>query len=358
MEGSIKIDEEVIEAAVLGGAVLGGGGGGWIDAGMKMARRAMECGFSEILPINAITPDALLLQVSLVGAPSVGSQTLTIEDYIKAVSFFIEVTGLKIDGLISNELGAVGVVNGWIQSPALNIPVIDAPGNGRAHPTGLMGSMGLHRIKDYESIQTAIGGDARKGTRVEAFFRGSIERVSRLVREVAINVDGMVAVARNPVKAEYVRKNGAPGAIAMAIEVGKSWTRNKGASAEHIVKEVLNTLGGSVIIRATVESVNRRTSDGFDVGTVSIREDKKLYELTFWNEYITLASQGRRLATFPDLIMTFDANTSMPVISTEIKEDQEILLITVPAKQLILGTGVKDKNLLKEIETVIGREIL
>lgn len=358
MSEPIKINEEVAKAAILGGAVLGGGGGAWIDAGMEIARKALERGFSEILPISAIPPGALLLQVSLVGAPSVGSQTLTIDDYVKAVSFFIEVSGLKIDGLISNELGAVGVVNGWIQSAVLNIPVVDAPGNGRAHPTGLMGSMGLHHIKDYESIQTAIGGNTQKGTRVEAFFRGNIRRVSELVREVAIRVDGMVAVARNPVKAEYASKNAAPGAIAMAIEVGKAWTRNKGASAEKIVSDVLNTLGGNFITRGVVESVNLKTSGGFDIGSIKVREENKIYEITFWNEYITLASEGRRLATFPDLIMTFDAETSLPVISAEIKENQEVIIITVPAKQLILGAGVKDKDLLKEIENVIGKEIL
>jgi len=47
--------------------------------------------------------------------------------------------GLSISGLISSEVGALGVVNGWVQSAALQIPVIDAPANGRAHPLGLMG---------------------------------------------------------------------------------------------------------------------------------------------------------------------------------------------------------------------------
>ena len=61
--------------------------------------------------------------------------------------------GKKLAGIIPNENGAGSGVNGWIQAAALNLPMVDAPANGRAHPTGLMGAMGLHRQKDYHSVK-------------------------------------------------------------------------------------------------------------------------------------------------------------------------------------------------------------
>ncbi len=36
------------------------------------------------------------------------------------------------------------------------------------------------------------------------------------------------------------------------------------------------------------------------------------FEMTFWNEYMTLEKDGERYATFPDLIMTLDAKTARP----------------------------------------------
>ena len=36
-------------------------------------------------------------------------------------------------------------------------------------------------------------------------------------------------------------------------------------------------------------------------------------QLTFWNEYATAEKDGKRLATFPDLIMTINAKTGEPV---------------------------------------------
>ncbi|MEW6455822.1 MAG: AroM family protein [Acidobacteriota bacterium] len=101
----IKINEETIEAAVLGGAVLGGGGGGWIEEGRKIAKLAFEKGFSEILPLEVLSEEALLLTVSAVGAPSTGSEMLSPDDYVRSVDFFIKKTGMKIDGLISSEIG-------------------------------------------------------------------------------------------------------------------------------------------------------------------------------------------------------------------------------------------------------------
>lgn len=390
----LKINKETIEAAVLGGAVLGGGGGGWIEEGRELARFAVEQGFREILPIEDLPEDALLLTVSAVGAPSAGSAALKPLDYVRAVELFLEKTGIKVGGLISSEIGGLGIVNGWVQSALLNIPVVDAPCNGRAHPLGLMGSMALHRDKDYVSFQAAVGGNKAKGNRVEDFFKGSVQEISRLVREASIKAGGMVAVARNPVPAHYVKKNGAPGAIRMALRLGKIMlearrtldsekilkskktpdnksmpesrkmqeSKKTQESKKHgpleIIKEVVDHLGGNFQIKARIDKINLRTEGGLDIGKLLLRGPKKNYELTFWNEYMTLEADGRRIATFPDLIMTFDSKTALPLLSAEIKENCEVFVIAAPSYKLILGAGMRVPGLLKTIEAAIGKEIL
>jgi DUF917 family protein len=364
----IRIDEAFSEAAVLGGAVLGGGGGGWVEDGRQLARTALAQGFSEIVPLENVPDDAVLLTVAAVGCPSAGRGSVKPEDYIRAVTLFIEKTGATIQGLISNEIGAVAVVNGWLQSAALNlpggrhgIPVIDAPANGRAHPTTLMGSMGLHERPDYLSMQTAVSGVAAPQSGVEAFFTGSLEHTSRLVRESAVKAGGMVAVARNLVSASYVRQHGAPGAIARALEIGSIWTRREPADAEKILTEVCDTLGAKFLIKGTVEKVRIKAEGGFDCGIITLvgaSPAPALYELTFLNEYMTLDAGGERLATFPDLIMTFDARTALPLISAEIKDTTDLVIIAAPARRLILGAGMRDRRLFEQIERRIGKEIV
>ncbi len=358
MVKTLNITDQMVEAAVIGGAVLGGGGGGWIDAGIKLGREALDLGFSRIFPITAFPDDAILLTVSLVGAPSVGSETLTADDYVRAVELFIEKTGFHIHGLISNEVGPIPVVNGWIQSAKLKIPLVDAPGNGRAHPTGLMGSMGLHRNKDYVSMQTAVGGARSRDNRLEAFFQGTMKKTSQMVRACSVVVEGMVAVARHPAPVSFVKKNGAPGAIIMAMEIGAILMSEPDSPPVERVQKVLQRLGGSVLVKGRVKDLQIRNVGGFDIGSCIIDASPRTLELTFCNEYLTLDSKAGRIATFPDLIMTFGVATSQPIMSADLRENKEVILITAPAKNLILGAGSKDFELLQQLEAMIGRNIV
>jgi len=56
--------------------------------------------------------------------------------------------------------------------------------------------------------------------------------------------------------------------------------------------------------------------------------------------------------------MTFDSKTAAPLISAQMREKTEVLIISVPAKKLILGKGAKDPELLELVEKATGKEIL
>ncbi len=90
---------------------------------------------------------------------------------------------------------------------------------------------------------------------------------------------------------------------------------------------------------------------------VKVRAGRQDYMLTFWNEYMTLESEAERIATFPDLMMTFDTRTSMPLISAQVKEGEEIMVISVPSRNLILGAGVRDVEILRQVERAIGKDM-
>lgn len=355
----MNITRQDVEAAVLGGAILGGGGGGWIEEGRTLGLLALENGFSEILSIDDIPETAILLTVSAVGAPSAGASVLRPEDYIRAVELLMEKSTIKVGGLISSEIGALGVVNGWLQSAALDIPLIDAPCNGRAHPLGLMGSMGLSQKEDYVSSQTAVGGSRERGNRVESFFEGPLADVSKKVRESAVRAGGMVAVARNPVPCSYVKEHGAPGAVRLALDVGKRFIEKtvRENRVGDAIERIISFLGGTLVGKGNVEKSELKMEAGLDIGQVHFRAGTVLYELTFWNEYMTLEAEGLRTATFPDLIMTFDAETGQPLTSAELREALEVFVIVVPAQKLILGAGMRDHHLLRMVEKTIGKSM-
>lgn len=355
----VKVDERIAEAAILGGSFFGGGGGGDVRTGTSIAKLAVELGDLYIVGIDEVPRENCVVTASIVGAPAAREKYLKPSHMIRSAELLMEYGSVNICGFVSSENGGTSTANGWIPAAALGIPVVDAPADGRAHPTGVMGSMGLHKVAGYVSVQAAVGGSRDAGTYVEVFARGSLPRVDRLIREAAVQAGGMVAVTRNPVSPGYLRENAAVGGISRAIEVGEIMKRHLG-DAESIAHGIVESLGGGrVVDRGVVEEVSLETRGGYDVGRLVVRGTSGSYEITFWNEYMTLEdASGARLATFPDLINTLSLETSLPLTSAEVRKGDRVLLMVIPKELVPLGAGVKDPEILRQVEVVVGKRIL
>lgn len=350
----IQLTREILDDILVGGTILGGGGGGDPIKGRKYAQIAIDYTDLYLVPLEEIDDDAVLLTASLVGAPNAKNQFMRARDLARTVELIQKNTDLKLGGIITNEQGGEASVNGWLQAAISGLPLVDAPCNGRAHPTGVMGSMNLHKVKDYKTVQACVGGNPDTGNHVECFFEGSIEHTSKLVRMASIEAGGLVSVARNPVTAAYAKKNCAVGGVSFAIETGKVYRDGLKTSVKEGVKKVCEFLSGDILAQGTVENFSIETTGGFDVGYARVDG----CELTFWNEYATAEKNGKRLATFPDLIMTIDAQTGEPVTTAMMAEGLEVYVIGTEKKNLKLSATMFDPDLLRQTEQVVGKEMV
>lgn len=350
----IRLTKDILDAALTGGTILGGGGGGDTKKGRKYAEIAVEYDDLRLVPIEAVKDEDVLLTASLVGAPNAPMQYMVAEDLVRTIEILKRNCDFTIGGIITNEQGGEATVNGWLQAAVMGLPVIDAPCNGRAHPTGVMGSMNLHKIPDYITVQACAGGNPLTGNHVECFFEGTIERTSKLVRMASIEAGGLVTVARNPVKALYAKENCALGGVSHAIDTGKVFLKGLEYSPGKAVDEVCEFLGGRILAKGIVDYFSIETTGGFDVGYASVDG----CELTFWNEYATAEKDGERLATFPDLIMTIDAKSGEPVTTAMMKKDLEVYVIAVNRGNLKLAPTMFEADLLRETEKVIKKDLV
>ena len=350
------LNKEAGRWAMLGGCILGGGGGGGAYLGEMLLDKLSEAPPLKLTPMSEVDDDAVVLSVSLVGAPAATEQFINPEAMIRTVELFLANNpGIKLGGIITNENGACATVNGWVQAAFTGLPFLDAQCNGRAHPTGVMGSMGLHRDPNYQTTMAFAGGSPDKGRYVEGVVRGTIDRTSALVRAASVEAGGVVGVARNPVTAAYVRKNGAVGGISQSIALGRACEEGLAQSPRAGVERAAQALKGRVLCQGKVDSFQLRSEGGFDVGVVSVAG----HELTFWNEYMTAtAPDGTRAATFPDLIMTMDATTGRPVPSANIREGQEVYVIVTNHRNLNLAPTMYDRSLMAPVEKIVDRELL
>ena len=343
---STRLTAQSVSWAALGGSILGGGGGGSADTGAQTGNLAVEFSDLRLTPIDVVDPDAIIVTASMVGAPAAKEKYVSPADLLRCVELFTQKTGLKPGGIVTNENGGGSTFNGWLQASVLGIPLLDAPCNGRAHPTGVMGSLNLHRDPSYVTTMTCVGGREDLGRHVECTVTGSITHCSKLVRASAVEAGGLVAVVRNPVSAQFLRENSALGGLSHAIETGRCYAQGLERSVDYAVHAVADFLGGQVLTRGTVEDYQLRSEGGFDVGTVKVCG----YEMSFWNEYMTVdGPDGERMGTFPDLIMTFDAQTGRPTPTSDLAPGQEIYLIRTSYRNLKLSAPMFDKELLAEV---------
>jgi DUF917 family protein len=303
--------------------------------------------------LDELDDKATLVTVSAVGAPSARDQYLEPIHYVQALQLLIEHLDEPVAGLITNENGGLATLNGWFQSAVTGIPVVDAPCNGRAHPTGAMGSMGLDEVDGYVSRQAAVGGNPSAHRHVCLYAEGSLDSMAHLVRQAAVEAGGLVAAARNPVTVAYAREKGAPGALQQAIEIGRALLAAE--SPFDAAQAACDLLGGEIVCQTSVQRVTIHTKGGFDVGQIELQGG---YELTFWNEYMTLKREKQRLATFPDLIATLATDKAQPLPSAEVREGQKVLVIRAPKERLRLGAGMYQPALFQVAEEAVGKELV
>lgn len=346
-----------VKAAVRGGSILAAGGGGWISHGLLLGELAVKLGSPQLADLDDLDDDDLVITVSFVGAPAAPDAFVAPLHYIRAVELFQQRTGLKVAGLVSSENGSSSTVNGWLQSAILGIPVVDAPCNGRAHPTGRMGSLGLP--PDFETVQVAVGGDPRAGNHIETVVAGTMARVPPVIRAAAAAAGGGVAVARNPVPIRLLRDRAAVGGIDYALRLGHRAIESLEAHGPGpTIQAVADHLTGLIQIEGEVESVSRTTAGGFDKGVVVVRsQDGRLAKIHTYNEYLVLEIDGTREATFPDLIAVFDTDTSEAMAFGDIESGAHVTVVTASRHDLPLGAGVWEPSNYLEIEDALDVDL-
>ncbi len=349
-----KLTRENGEQILLGGWFLGGGGGGLPQGGREVLEQVLHTDEVCFLDPADLADDALIVTASLVGSPASDTSCVADRHYREVYARFLREQARPIAAFTTNEAGAHSVTNGWAISAITGIPMVDAACNGRAHPTGVMGAMGLNALPGYRAVQTAAGGAGERELAISV--TGTVESTSTAVRQAAVQAGGYVTVLRNPTDAAFFRQNAALGAVSQARKVGEVWQRQM-----HDLDALLSALGQlldcRLLGRGVIETVDLRISGGFDVGEFAVKTATAPLEVTFMNEYMTAEQNGARLSTFPELIAVIDARTCLPVCSAQLKSGMEVAVVTVPMENLSLGRGMYLPQLFEPCEKALGKPL-
>ncbi|WEX76412.1 DUF917 family protein [Sinorhizobium numidicum] len=352
------LTEKDVEAAVKGGSVYAAGGGGWADHGRMLGRAAVSIGKPELVSIDELKPDDWVATAAAIGAPaSTTPWEMRGVDYVKAVQLLEEALGEKLSGLIIGQNGKSSTLNGWLPSAILGTKVVDAVGDIRAHPTGDMGSIGLASSPE-PTIQTAVGGNREENRYIELVVRGATARVSPVLRTAADMSGGFIASCRNPVRASYVKENAALGGISMALTLGEAIIAAEGKGGSAVIDAIVMITNGLILAEGTItEKSVVYTKEAFDIGTVTLGKGDDSTVLHVMNEYMAVETpDGRRLATFPDVITTLSPEGE-PLSVGQLTVGMEIFVLHVPKSVIPLSSSVLDPSVYPPVEKAMGIEI-
>lgn len=337
-----------------GSMILGCGGGGDFDEGYNTALKAIESGEVELISLEELETrgeDGVIVTISGVGSPASEEAYYSTDVYPVILNALQEKIGKKIIGFIACEIGASSTFEPFIPAAIMGVPVIDAPCDGRAHPLGLMGALGLEK-KGEPVWQSAAGGKKESGKYLEMTVSASVETASNLVRNAASAAGGAVAVARNPVTLEWLKESGAKGAYQQTMQLGTLWNSDEPV---HIKSQKLaEALGGEIVCAGEVTDFELNTDNALDRGSFKIKGNGKTCEMHFFNEYMTLDVDGQRYSTFPDVMITIDAASGVPLSTAAIENGKEVILITSSHNNVVLGRGLRYRAAYERVQEIIG----
>ena len=120
----MKLTEEHVRWAALGGSILGGGGGGSAKTGAEFGDLAVRFSQLELTPLDQIDPETVVVTASMVGAPAAQEKFVSPADMMRCVELFTQSTGIRPGGIVTNENGGGSTFNGWLEASMLGIPLI------------------------------------------------------------------------------------------------------------------------------------------------------------------------------------------------------------------------------------------
>ena len=329
----MKLEQQQIQDLASGAAFLATGGGGDPYLSLLCAQQSIkQFQAAELISINELADDAIVVAVGSVGAPTTSLELLpSIDDPVIAIKEFERHMNLKIDAVVSFEIGGANSLIPIVAAAASGIPVIDGDGMGRALPEVQMMTYSIAGISPTPSIAVDYAGNA------VVFDNVTVFEYEEQIRDFAMERGGMITTVEFAMTAGELRACLVPDTVSLAIAIGEVLRVDKGNAAQLIerLKPIFKpTTYGEIttLFVGTVSDVATSVVGGYDIGYASLRSDENdqaEIRVDIKNEYLTVWAGDTLLACVPDLITFVDTETGQPINSERLSFGQRVTVVGI-----------------------------
>lgn len=328
-----EVTEQDLESIAIGAGILGTGGGGNPYVGMLRARQMIrEFGPVKVLSSDELDSDDRIVCVGGIGAPTVGIEKMRDKQAYYAMRAIEDYTGLKATALVSNEIGGSNSLEPLIPAAISGLPVVDADGMGRAFP-----QYHLKTFFVYGAPYAPLALADEKGNTMVIPAAISAHWVERMARAVTIQMGCVACYATTPMTAEQIRNTAVLDSLTLTKDLGDAVKRAREQHQDPI-EAILGIHPGKVLFQGKIVDLERRTTQGFARGKVTI-EGMGVHigdhmEIEFQNENLIASINGNLVCIVPDLICIVDTERAEPITTELLRYGFRVTVLGFPAPSL------------------------
>ena len=324
-----------LDAIEIGAAILGTGGGGNPYIGKLRCREELKKGRRiPVIPLAELPDDALVVSLGGIGAPVVGVEKIEEgEECLRALRALEKELGVKVDALISAEIGGANSMEPMLTAAQAGLPVVDGDGMGRAFPEMQMCTWSIYGHREAPAAMADEKGNI-------VIIRNTPDDVwlERIARSVVIAMGAAAGLATQPMRGDFVKRAAVPNTITQALNLGRAVLQAHRTNSDP-VQTVIDQERGKLLMAGKIVDLQRHLKGGFAVGHILLegfgnflgdtgRIDLQNEFLVFWrNEMVEVCT--------PDLIVVLDSDTGLPITTEMLRYGQRVAVLGLPAHPLM-----------------------
>ncbi|MDT1985282.1 MAG: DUF917 domain-containing protein [Planktomarina sp.] len=330
-----EVTDADLDAIEIGAAILGTGGGGNPYIGKLRCREELKKGRRiPVIPLAELPDDALVVSLGGIGAPVVGVEKIEEgEECLRALRAIEKELGVKVDALISAEIGGANSMEPMLTAAQAGLPVVDGDGMGRAFPEMQMCTWSIYGHREAPGAMADEKGNI-------VVIRNTPDDVwlERIARSVVVAMGAAAGLATQPMRGDFVKRAAVPNTITQALNLGRAVLHAHQTNADP-VQTVINQERGKLLMTAKITDLQRHLKGGFAVGHMALEGFGDFLgdngRIDLQNEFLVFWRHQKVEVCTPDLIVVLDSDTGLPITTEMLRYGQRIAVLGLPAHPLM-----------------------
>ena len=330
-----EVTDADLDAIEIGAAILGTGGGGNPYIGKLRCREELKKGRRiPVIPLAELPDDALVVSLGGIGAPVVGVEKIEEgEECLRALRAIEKELGVKVDALISAEIGGANSMEPMLTAAQAGLPVVDGDGMGRAFPEMQMCTWSIYGHREAPGAMADEKGNI-------VVIRNTPDDVwlERIARSVVVAMGAAAGLATQPMRGDFVKRAAVPNTITQALNLGRAVLHAHQTNADP-VQTVINQERGKLLMTAKITDLQRHLKGGFAVGHMALEGFGDFLgdngRIDLQNEFLVFWRDQKVEVCTPDLIVVLDSDTGLPITTEMLRYGQRIAVLGLPAHPLM-----------------------